>query len=89
MAKLSGNILIVDDERSIRKTLNEILSYEGFKVDEATDGEEGLKMFGEKTYDVILCDIKMPKVDGIEFLVKAGEMNADVPVMRTSLCTNS
>jgi len=43
MAKLSGNILIIDDERSIRKTLNEILSYEGFKIDEANDGEEGLK----------------------------------------------
>jgi DNA-binding NtrC family response regulator len=84
MAKLSGNILIIDDERSIRKTLNEILSYEGFKVDEATDGEEGLKMFGDKTYDVVLCDIKMPKIDGIEFLIKAGELNADIPVIMIS-----
>lgn len=84
MAKLSGNILIIDDERAIRKTLNEILSYEGFKIDEATDGEEGLKMFGEKTYDVVLCDIKMPKLDGMEFLVKAGEINADVPVIMIS-----
>ncbi|MEP6683330.1 MAG: sigma-54 dependent transcriptional regulator [Parafilimonas sp.] len=84
MAKLSGNILIIDDERSIRKTLNEILSYEGFKIDEATDGEEGLKMFSDKTYDVVLCDIKMPKLDGIEFLVKAGELNGDVPVIMIS-----
>jgi DNA-binding NtrC family response regulator len=84
MAKLSGNILIVDDERAIRKTLNEILSYEGFKIDEANDGEEGLKMFGEKTYDVVLCDIKMPKLDGIEFLTKAAEQNADVPVIMIS-----
>ena len=84
MAKLSGNILIIDDERSIRKTLNEILSYEGFKVDEAIDGEEGLKLFSDKTYDVVLCDIKMPKLDGIEFLVKAGEMNADIPVIMIS-----
>ncbi|MEO8712628.1 MAG: sigma-54 dependent transcriptional regulator [Parafilimonas sp.] len=84
MAKLSGNILIIDDERAIRKTLNEILSYEGFKVDEATDGEEGLKMFGDKTYDVVLCDIKMPKLDGIEFLIKAGELNADIPVIMIS-----
>ena len=60
MAKLTGNILIIDDERSIRKTLNEILSYEGFKIEEATDGEEGLKLFSEKVYDVVLCDIKMP-----------------------------
>lgn len=84
MAKLSGNILIVDDERSIRKTLNEILSFEGFKIDEAVDGEEGLKMFSEKTYDVVLCDIKMPKKDGLEFLVKAGELNADIPVIMIS-----
>ena len=73
MAKNSGSILIIDDERSIRKTLNEILSYEGFKVEEASDGDEGLKMFSEKNYDVVLCDIKMPRTDGIEFLVKAGE----------------
>ncbi|HVX26176.1 MAG TPA: sigma-54 dependent transcriptional regulator [Parafilimonas sp.] len=84
MAKVSGNILIIDDERSIRKTLNEILSYEGFKIDEAGDGEEGLKMFSDKTYDVVLCDIKMPKIDGLEFLVKANEVNADVPVIMIS-----
>jgi DNA-binding NtrC family response regulator len=84
MAKLSGNILIIDDERSIRKTLNEILSYEGFKIEEATDGEEGLKLFSEKTYDVVLCDIKMPKIDGLEFLVKAGEINSDVPIIMIS-----
>lgn len=84
MAKTSGNILIVDDERSIRKTLNEILSYEGFKIDEAGDGEEGLKLFSDKTYDVVLCDIKMPKIDGLEFLVKASEVNADVPVIMIS-----
>src|SRR3954467_10861889 len=84
MAKLSGNILIIDDERSIRKTLNEILSYEGFKIDEAIDGEEGLKMFSDKTYDVVLCDIKMPKLDGIEFLLKAGELNGDIPVIMIS-----
>lgn len=84
MAKLSGNILIIDDERSIRKTLNEILSYEGFKVDEAVDGEEGLKVFGEKNYDVVLCDIKMPKIDGLEFLIKAAEVNPDVPVIMIS-----
>ena len=84
MAKAAGNILIVDDERSIRKTLNEILSYEGFKIDEASDGEEGLKLFSDKAYDVVLCDIKMPKIDGLEFLVKVSEVNADVPVIMIS-----
>jgi len=78
------NILIIDDEKSIRKTLSEILSFEGYKIDEATDGEEGLRRFGEKSYDVVLCDIKMPKLDGIEFLEKAKMLNADVPVIMIS-----
>ncbi|HWB26009.1 MAG TPA: sigma-54 dependent transcriptional regulator [Chitinophagaceae bacterium] len=78
------NILIIDDEKAIRKTLGEILSYEGFKIDEAADGEEGLKYFNEKAYDVILCDIKMPKLDGLEFLTRATEKNPDVPVIMIS-----
>ncbi|HVX51874.1 MAG TPA: sigma-54 dependent transcriptional regulator [Chitinophagaceae bacterium] len=78
------NILIVDDERAIRKTLGEILSYEGFKIEEAADGEEGLKLFSEKNYDVVLCDIKMPKLDGLEFLTRATEKNPDVPVIMIS-----
>jgi len=76
-----ANILIIDDEKAIRKTLSEILSYEGYKIDEAADGEEGLKKFSNSTYDVVLCDIKMPKMDGIEFLEKAREVNSDVPVI--------
>jgi DNA-binding NtrC family response regulator len=78
------NILIIDDERSIRKTLTEILTYEGYKVDEAGDGEDGLKKFRDKGYDAVLCDIKMPKVDGLEFLEKAAEINPDVPVIMIS-----
>ena len=78
------NILIIDDERSIRKTLTEILTYEGYKVDEASDGEEGLKKFRDRGYDAVLCDIKMPKVDGLEFLEKAAEINPDVPVIMIS-----
>jgi two-component system, NtrC family, nitrogen regulation response regulator NtrX len=78
------DILIIDDEKAIRKTLSEILSFEGYKIDEASDGEEGLKKFKEKTYDVVLCDIKMPKLDGIEFLQKAGESNPDVPIIMIS-----
>ncbi len=79
-----ATILIIDDEKAIRKTLSEILSFEGYKIDEATDGEEGLKKFREKTYDVVLSDIKMPKIDGIEFLQKAVEINADVPIIMIS-----
>src|SRR6476661_6886108 len=79
-----SNILIIDDERAIRKTLSEILGYEGFKVEEAADGEEGWKLFNDKNYDVVLCDIKMLKLDGLEFLIKATEKNADVPVIMIS-----
>ena len=79
-----SNILIIDDEKAIRKTLSEILSYEGYKIDEAGDGEEGLKKFREVEYDVVLCDIKMPKIDGIEFLEKAKELNHDVPIIMIS-----
>ena len=76
-----ASILIIDDEKAIRKTLSEILSYEGYKIDEAADGEEGIKKFSNTSYDVVLCDIKMPKLDGIEFLEKAREINADVPII--------
>jgi len=79
-----ADILIIDDEKAIRKTLTEILSFEGYKLDEAADGEEGLKKFKEKSYDVVLCDIKMPKIDGIEFLQKAGETNPDIPIIMIS-----
>ncbi len=79
-----ASILIIDDEKAIRKTLSEILSFEGYKIDEATDGEEGLRKFREKTYDVVLSDIKMPKIDGIEFLQKAVEINPDVPIIMIS-----
>ncbi|HNP00219.1 MAG TPA: sigma-54 dependent transcriptional regulator [Ferruginibacter sp.] len=79
-----STILIIDDEKAIRKTLSEILSYEGYKIEEAGDGEEGLKKFSEKAYDIVLCDIKMPKLDGIEFLEKAKAVNADIPVIMIS-----
>lgn len=79
-----ANILIIDDEKAIRKTLTEILSFEGYKIDEASDGEEGLKRFGDKSYDLVLCDIKMPKIDGIEFLEKAKGINPDIPIIMIS-----
>lgn len=79
-----SQILIIDDEKAIRKTLSEILSYEGYKIDDAENGEEGLKKIKEKNYDVVLCDIKMPKVDGLEFLEKARESNPDMPIIMIS-----
>lgn len=79
-----STILIVDDEKAIRKTLTEILSFEGYTIEEAPDGEEALRCFKEKTYDVVLCDIKMPKLDGLDFLQKASEHNPDVPIIMIS-----
>lgn len=77
-------ILIIDDERAIRNVLKDILSNEGFKVEEAADGEEGLKKFQTGSFDVVLCDIKMPKLDGIEFLQKVMEAGTDTPVIMIS-----
>ncbi len=78
------NILIIDDEKAIRNVLKEILTSEGFAVEEAPDGEEGLKKFSSGSFDVVLCDIKMPKLDGIEFLQKVTEMGSEVPVIMIS-----
>jgi DNA-binding NtrC family response regulator len=79
-----ATLLIIDDEKAIRKTLTEILSFEGYTIEEAVDGEEGLKKYKEKTFDVVLCDIKMPKIDGLDFLQKAVEINSDVPIIMIS-----
>ena len=77
-------ILIIDDEKSIRKTLREILEYEKYMVDEATEGQEAISLLQKEKYDVILCDIKMPKMDGIEALEKIIQFNEDIPVVMIS-----
>lgn len=79
-----ANILIIDDEKSIRTTLKEILEYEGYKVDEAADGIIGLEKIENQDFDAVLCDIKMPKMDGMEVLTKAGELAPDVPFIMIS-----
>ncbi|MBN3519544.1 sigma-54-dependent Fis family transcriptional regulator [Algoriphagus lutimaris] len=66
-----SKILIIDDEKVIRATLREILEYEKFDVSEAQDGAEGLKKLTEEDFDLVLCDVKMPKMDGIEVLDQA------------------
>lgn len=77
-------ILVIDDERAIRNVLKDILSNEGFQVDEAADGEEGWKKFQAANYDLVLCDIKMPKMDGLEFLQQATAAKADIPIIMIS-----
>jgi two-component system, NtrC family, nitrogen regulation response regulator NtrX len=68
-----AKILVIDDEKTIRDALRDILEYEGYDVDEAKDGQEGLDMVLASQYDVALCDIKMPKMDGLDVLLKAKE----------------
>jgi two-component system, NtrC family, nitrogen regulation response regulator NtrX len=77
-------ILVIDDEKSIRNTLKDILEYEKFEVDLAEDGIEGLEMAANNMYDVILCDIKMPRMDGIEVLEKLIALNPDNTVVMIS-----
>lgn len=66
-----SKVLIIDDEKAIRYSLKDIIEYEGHAVFEAEDGLSGLKMIRENDYDIVFCDIKMPKMDGIEVLEKA------------------
>jgi DNA-binding NtrC family response regulator len=79
-----ASILIIDDYKAILKTLTEILRYEGYKIEEASDGEEGLRKFSNTAYDLVLCDVMMPKMDGIEFLEKSKAINPDVPIIVVS-----
>jgi len=76
-----SRILIIDDEPAIRTALKEILEYESFKVQEAEDGLTALKLVEKETYDLIFCDIKMPRMDGIEVLTKLKEKGIDAPVI--------
>ena len=81
---MANSILIIDDEKSIRGTLKEILEYEKYQVDEAEDGMKGLALMEKKRYDIVLCDIKMPKMDGMEVLSKIREKGMDSPVVMIS-----
>ena len=77
-------ILIIDDERSIRRTLKEILEFEDYKVDAAEDGKAGLKAATDNAYDVIFCDIKMPQMDGLEVLAELKNRGVVTPVIMIS-----
>jgi DNA-binding NtrC family response regulator len=76
-----AKILIIDDEKSIRNALRDILEYEKYEVDEAADGAEGYQKIIDGDYDVVLCDIKMPKMDGMEILDKVSGLKPDLPMI--------
>jgi DNA-binding NtrC family response regulator len=79
-----AHILVIDDEKSIRNTLREILEYEGFTVEVAEHGAEGLDKYRNGKYDIVLCDIKMPEMDGLEVLEKIFAETGDAQVIMIS-----
>jgi DNA-binding NtrC family response regulator len=79
-----SKILVIDDERPIRSTLKEILEFEKFQVDDAEDGKAGLELIKKNKYDIILCDIKMPKMDGMEVLEATIALEIETPFIMIS-----
>lgn len=79
-----SRILIIDDERSVRSSLKETLVYENYEVDEAVDGIEGWNMIQSTDYDLVFCDVKMPKMDGIELLGQVQRHFPELPVLMIS-----
>lgn len=77
-------VLIIDDEKSIRRSLREILEFEKFIVEEAEDGMAGLTKITAETFDLVLCDVKMPKLDGLELLAKLNKEGTDIPLVMMS-----
>ena len=81
---MPAKILVVDDEQSIRRTLREILEFEKYKVEEAADGLECLTKLKVSKFDVVICDIKMPKMDGMDALERIQIISPDTPVVMIS-----
>jgi len=79
-----GKILVIDDERTIRRALTEILVFEEFEVDEAENGKQGLDKAKTEAYDIIFCDIKMPEMDGMEVLEGLQKAKIETPVIMIS-----
>src|SRR2546430_14630236 len=77
-------VLIIDDEKSIRRSLREILEFEKFTVEEAEDGLTGCTKITSEQYDLVLCDVKMPKLDGLELLQKLSLEGNEVPLIMMS-----
>jgi len=78
---IDDKVLIIDDEPAIRQALKEILEYESFEVTQAEDGAAALKLVDKESFDLIFCDIKMPRMDGIEVLTKMKEKGVETPIV--------
>lgn len=81
---MAKKILIIDDEKSIRHTLRDILEYEKYEIEEAENGKVGLDLLIQKEIDIVLCDIKMPEMDGLEVLEKAQEAGTNAQFIMIS-----
>jgi len=79
-----SRLLVIDDEKAIREALKDILNEEGYEVMLSEDGEEGLEVIENQKIDLVLCDIKMPKMDGMELLTKCHEEGIDIPFVMIS-----
>lgn len=79
-----AKILIIDDERAIRNTLREILEYEDYTVEDIDNGIDGLELIQKNDYDLVLCDIKMNRMDGMEVLTEALAIKPDLPFIMIS-----
>ena len=74
-----AKILIIDDEKAIRNTLREILEYEEYQVEDVDNGIDALELIRKNEYDLVLCDIKMNKMDGLEVLTEGLKIQPDLP----------
>lgn len=81
MAEFSADVLVADDERTVRRAIAKILSDAGFSVREARDGREALRLFGEARPDIVLLDVMMPKADGFAVCSAIRETDPSVPVL--------
>lgn len=79
-----AKILIIDDERAIRSTLREILEYENYEVEDVDNGVDGISLIEQNDYDLVLCDIKMNRMDGMEVLTDGLAMKPDLPFIMIS-----
>jgi DNA-binding NtrC family response regulator len=82
--KVKAKILVVDDDSSIRRTLTDILQFEQYEVDEASDGVEAIVKIKRQRYDVIVMDIKMPKMDGMDAMERIQALSPDTPIIMIS-----